>query len=184
MVPMALIWWIYHFWARFWPYFNFVDFRAYFGPFSLVNRVQFSNADAGAWNSFLRLGIIFYGKLMHKDTKFCYSSFDISTFGFKAPPYSTQLHYTFQLAGRRNIREVCGKSKWKFKMAFAIRRPTPPPLNGKISRHFFTPLFFFCNWILHIWNGFYTSKISLLSPLIIGSKLTFISSSGRWLPTI
>ena len=70
-----------------------------------------------------------------------------------------------------------------FKMAFAIRRPTPP-LNGKISRHFFTPLFFFCNWILHIWNGFYTSKISLLSPLIIGSKLTFISSSGRWLPTI
>ena len=54
-----------------WPYFNFVDFRAYFGPFSLVNRVQFSNADAGAWNSFLRLGIIFYGKLMHKDTKFC-----------------------------------------------------------------------------------------------------------------
>ena len=28
----------------------------------------------------------------------------------------------------------------------------------------------------HIWNGFYTSKISLLSPLIIGSKLTFISS--------
>ena len=87
MGPMALIWWIYHFWARFWPYFNFVDFRAYFGPFSLVNRVQFSNADAGAWNSFLRLGIIFYGKLMHKDTKFCYSSFDISTFGFKAPPY-------------------------------------------------------------------------------------------------
>ena len=24
---------------------------------------------------------------MHKDTKFCYLSFDISTFGFKAPPY-------------------------------------------------------------------------------------------------
>ena len=24
---------------------------------------------------------------MYKDTKFCYSSFDISTFGFKAPPY-------------------------------------------------------------------------------------------------
>ena len=87
MVPMALIWRIYHFWAQFWPYFNFVDFRAYFGPFFLVNRVQFSNADAGAWNSFLRLGIIFYGKLMHKDTKFCYLRFDISTFGFKAPPY-------------------------------------------------------------------------------------------------
>ena len=28
---------------------------------------------------------------MHKDTKFCYSSFDISTFGFKAPPYCTFL---------------------------------------------------------------------------------------------
>ena len=30
-------------------------------------------------------------------------------------------------------------------------------------------IFFFCNWILHIWNGFYTwsqSKISFLRPLI------------------
>ena len=35
-----------------------------------------------------------------------------------------------------------------------------------------------------LYSLFYTSKISLLSPLIIGSKLTFISSSGRWLPTI
>ena len=26
-----------------------------------------------------------------------------------------------------HLREVCRKSKWKFKMAFAIRRPTPPP---------------------------------------------------------
>ena len=34
----------------------------------------------------------------------------------------------------------------------------PPPLIAQISRHFFTPLFFFCNWILHIWNGFYNSK--------------------------
>ena len=25
------------------PYFNFVDFRAYFGPFSLVNRVEHKN---------------------------------------------------------------------------------------------------------------------------------------------
>ena len=82
------------------------------------------------------------------------------------------------------FREGCQKSKWKFKMAFAIRRPPPPPLNGTNFQTFFTPLFFFCNWILHIWNGFYTSKISLLSPLIIGSKLTFISGSGRWLPTI
>ena len=38
MVLMTFIWWIYHFWARFWPYFNFVDFRAFFGPFSLENR--------------------------------------------------------------------------------------------------------------------------------------------------
>ena len=28
-------------------------------------------------------------------------------------------------------------------MAFAIRRPTPPPLMAQISRHFFTPLFSF-----------------------------------------
>ena len=42
------------------------------------------------------------------------------------------------------IREVCKKSKWKFKMAFAIRRLTPPhPLNGKISRHFLPPFFSF-----------------------------------------
>ena len=45
MVPMTFIWWIYHFWARFWPYFNFVDFRAYFGPFSLVNRDRQKMAD-------------------------------------------------------------------------------------------------------------------------------------------
>ena len=45
MVSMTFIWWIYHFWARFWPYFNFVDFRAYFGPFSLVNRDRQKMAD-------------------------------------------------------------------------------------------------------------------------------------------
>ena len=45
MVPMTFIWWIYHFWARFWPYFNFVDFQAYFGPFSLVNRDRQKMAD-------------------------------------------------------------------------------------------------------------------------------------------
>ena len=28
---------------------------------------------------------------MHKDTKFCKLSFDISTFGFKAPPYCSHL---------------------------------------------------------------------------------------------
>ena len=45
MVPMTFIWWIYHFWARFCPYFNFVDFRAFFGPFSLVNRDRQKMAD-------------------------------------------------------------------------------------------------------------------------------------------
>ena len=45
MVPMTFISWIYHFWAQFWPYFNFVDFRAYFGPFSLVNRDRQKMAD-------------------------------------------------------------------------------------------------------------------------------------------
>ena len=45
MVSMTFIWWIYHFWVRFWPYFNFVDFRAYFGPFSLVNRDRQKMAD-------------------------------------------------------------------------------------------------------------------------------------------
>ena len=34
MAPMTFISWIYHFLAQFWPYFNFVDFRAYFGHFS------------------------------------------------------------------------------------------------------------------------------------------------------
>ena len=120
MVPMTFIWWIYHFWARFWPYFNFVDFRAYFGPFSLVNRVQFSNADAGAWNSFLRLGIIFYGKLMHKDTKFCYSSFDISTFGFKAPPYCANKTTSFDTI------VSSWSSKQCFSLNFDIWKQVPP----------------------------------------------------------
>ena len=45
----------------------------------------------------------------------------------------------------------------------------PPPFN-------FHP--FFCNWILFIWNGFYTwpeSKLSFSSPFIIGSKFTATS---------
>ena len=40
------------------------------------------------------------------------------------------------------IREVFKKSKWKFKMAFAIRRLAPPPLMAKFpdifSPHFFS----------------------------------------------
>ena len=41
------------------------------------------------------------------------------------------------------VREGCRKSKWKFKMAFAIRRPTPPPLMAQISRHFLPHFFSF-----------------------------------------
>ena len=64
MVPVTFIWWIYHFWARFWPYFNFVDFRAYFGPFSHVNRVEHKNLSLNVnllsitLNFFLRLNCI------------------------------------------------------------------------------------------------------------------------------
>ena len=32
--------WNYHFWARLWPNFNFVDFRAYFRHFSLVKSAK------------------------------------------------------------------------------------------------------------------------------------------------
>ena len=41
------------------------------------------------------------------------------------------------------LREGCRKSKWKFKMAFAIRRPTPLPLMAQISRHFLPHFFSF-----------------------------------------
>ena len=87
--------------------------------------------------------------------------------------YENQLKMLGKSSNNQN-----GHLRWFFHQA------SDPPLMDIISRPFSTPLFFFCNWILHIWNRFYTSKISLLSPLIIGSKLTFISSSGHWLPTI
>ena len=32
---------IYHVWSRFWPYFNTVDFRAYFGRFSHVKKGKY-----------------------------------------------------------------------------------------------------------------------------------------------
>ena len=47
---------------------------------------KFSTADAGAWNSFSTLGIIFYGKLMPISNKFCWWRFNFSTFIFKVPP--------------------------------------------------------------------------------------------------
>ena len=45
MAPITFISWIYHFLARFWPYFNFVDFRAYFGHFSHVKKGKQRLAD-------------------------------------------------------------------------------------------------------------------------------------------
>ena len=39
------------------------------------------------------------------------------------------------------VREGFKQSKWKFKMAFAIRRPTPPPLMAKFP-DIFLPHFF------------------------------------------
>ena len=41
MAYTPLISWISNFWARFWPYFNFVDFWAYFGRFSLVKKGKY-----------------------------------------------------------------------------------------------------------------------------------------------
>ena len=54
------------------------------------------------------------------------------------PVNNNQLFMIVILLNKIHLREGFKKSKWKFKMAFAIRRPTPPPLNGKISRHFFS----------------------------------------------
>ena len=48
--------------------------------------------------------------------------------------------------------EVFKKKKWRFSIAFAIKRRTPPPI-----WYYFPSIFyptFFCNWILLIWNGF------------------------------
>ena len=43
--------------------------------------------------------------------------------------------------------------------------PPSPSLMAQISRHFFTPLFFSCNWILHIWNE--TQAQESRSPLMV-----------------
>ena len=57
------------------------------------------------------------------------------------------------------IREGFKKSKWKFKMAFAIRRQPPPPLNGTNFQTFFYTTFFllqlnptYMKRILHLKN--------------------------------
>ena len=40
--------------------------------------------------------------------------------------YYPSLHQGVSKSFENRVREVVKKSKWKFKMAFAIRRPTPP----------------------------------------------------------
>ena len=62
-------------------------------------------------------------------------------------------------------------------MVFSIRRqtPRPPPLMVIISRHFL-PIFF----SFAIESYICETDFTLLCPLIIGSKLTFISSFGAW----
>ena len=93
--------------------------------------------------------------------------------------HQTKPNNTILDSSQLTLRESVKKG-WKLITAFAIKRRTlpapPPPFN-------FHP--FFCTWILFIWNGFYIwsqSKLSFLSPFIIGSKLTFSRWSDRCLP--
>ena len=57
---------------------------------------------------------------------------------------SEEKKYILIFKGRNFVQSLRSaiKSKWKFKMAFAIRRPTPPPLMAKFpdifSPHFFS----------------------------------------------
>ena len=69
------------------------------------------------------------------------------------------------------VREVVKKSKWKFLMAFAIRGPTPPPLNGKNFQTFFYPTFF----LLQL-NPTY---MKLILHLVSVKNITF-KSSYNW----
>ena len=92
--------------------------------------------------------------------------------GFHATLISSWNIFRHESRYGRCAKNQNGNLRWHLPLGV---RP-PPPLNGKISRHFFTPLFFFCNWILHIWNGFYIwsqSKISLLSPLIVNNYQSY-----------
>ena len=79
------------------------------------------------------------------------------------------------------IREVFQKTKWKFKMEFSIKCRTS--LMDIISIHFL-PTFFLLQLNPTSMKRILHFKNITFKPLIIGSKLTFISSSGRWLPTI
>ena len=97
------------------------------------------------------------------------------------PPFIVDL-----LTSKVYPREGFQLSKWKFKARWILPLGFGSPTLPYFQTFFiFSPLFFFCNWILHIWNRFYTwsqSKISLLSPLIIGLKLTFSGCCDRRLP--
>ena len=54
MASRIFISWICHFWARFWLNFNFGDFRAYFGYFSLV-KIDFFEIYFQSWRIKLRV---------------------------------------------------------------------------------------------------------------------------------
>ena len=67
-------------------------------------------------------------------------------------------------------------------MAFAVkRRPLPPPLNVTNFHPFFTTFFFLLQLKLTYETDFTPglSQIIILSPLMIGSKLTFAGSCAR-----
>ena len=147
MVPMALIWWIYHFWVRFWPYFNFVDFRAYFSPFSLVKSAKtkiFPHTSIfSIKHDLARSCFQLWPKTSNESDKIMRKKTGKAipeTFFSSSEPILISPDYVLCYIPRAM---AILRWKWKFKMAL--------PLGIDI----FTPLFFFCNWILHIWNGSY-----------------------------
>ena len=75
-----------------------------------------------------------------------------------------------------------GNLRWH--LPLGVRPPPPPPLMTQISRHFFTPLFSFAieSYIYETDFTLGLIKISLLSPLMIGSKLSFSGCCNRRLP--
>ena len=67
--------------------------------------------------------------LLQKQTHITLSNLSLSKATSKQPlgPDFQKNSVRSQRGQAWKLREVPGKSKWKFKMAFAIRRPTPPP---------------------------------------------------------
>ena len=66
---------------------------------------------------------------------------------------------------------------------FAIKH-RPPPLTAVLATVLFTPLFYFEfeSYRYEMDFTLISVKNITLSPLIIGSKLTYAGCSGRWLP--